>query len=67
MMKPKFRQLLERCIEVGIQGGFNKAMKHAEKDVDETTERLIREQIEHYIWLEIDENFDFEYPQDSDE
>lgn len=59
-MKPYCRRLLERCVGDGICGGFNKAMKYSEKGVDEQTEQQIKDQIEHYIWLEIDEAFNFD-------
>lgn len=55
-MRPKIRQLLEESIENGIWHGFEKAHKHTDHPADSQ----IIEEIEHYIWLYIDERFDFE-------
>ena len=55
-MKPRVRTLLEHCIEVGIQGGLRRAYKHS----DEPSEEAIAEDVEHYIWLMIDESFVFD-------
>ena len=55
-MRAKIRPILEECIELGIWQGYEKAHKHT----DEPNECDIFDQIEHYIWLFIDERFDLE-------
>ena len=48
--------VLEECIEMGINGGWNKAHKYTDKPNKE----YIKEQILHYIMLEICEKFKFD-------
>lgn len=55
-MKPKLIQLLEQCIETGIQRGWNSAFKHD----DVPPEDMVRERIREAIWLELYEWFDFD-------
>jgi len=55
-MRPKTRDILEECIEIGIEHGYNKAYKHT----DNPTEAQLSACIELAIWYEIDERFDFE-------
>ena len=55
-MKAKIRQILEECIASGVAYGYVNAHKHR----DDPPEDHIFECIEHGIWLEIDEHFDFE-------
>jgi len=55
-MRAKIRQILEECIETGIESGYLKAHKHN----DNPYAFHIYEQIENAIWLEIDQRFDFE-------
>ena len=55
-MRPKIRQILEDCIETGIEYGYIKAHNHCE-DPDTF---YIYEQIESAIWYEIDQRFEFE-------
>jgi len=55
-MRPKIREILEECIETGIESGYIRAHKHN----DNPYSFHIYEQIENAIWLEIDERFDFE-------
>lgn len=55
-MKARCRELLIRCIEDGIKRGYNKAHKHTSTP----SEDELIDQVEHYIWLEIDQFFDFE-------
>lgn len=57
-MKPNTRALLEHCIERGIEAGYNHAHKHTDKPSSEH----LRNQIEQYIWLEIDQFFVFDEP-----
>jgi len=55
-MRPKIREILEECIEQGINNGYHRAHKHDE----EPNHRRILDEIEDAIWLEIDQRFDFE-------
>ena len=56
MMKPKTYNLLERCIEDGVQMGWNRAHKHTE-----TPDPIwLREQIYQAIMFEIHEWFDIQ-------
>ena len=48
--------VLEECIEIGINGGWNKAHKHT----DDPSEEYIKDQILHYIMLEVCEKFKFD-------
>ena len=48
--------MLEECIETGINGGWNKAHKH----LDNPSEQYIKEQVLHYIMLQICEKFKFD-------
>lgn len=50
--------VLEDCILAGIDGGWNKAHKHT----DSPSEEEIKNQIAHYIMLEISEKFIFDEP-----
>lgn len=55
-MKPKFDALLERCIEDGINSGWQRAHKHTE-----TPDGVwIREQMYQAIMFEIHEWFEFD-------
>jgi len=55
-MRPKIREILEECIERGVEDGYLKAHKH-----DENPRAFhIYEQIESAIWYEIDQRFEFE-------
>ena len=55
MMVPKTYALLDRCVEEGIQYGWNRAHKHT----DTPDEIWIREQIHQAIMNEISDWFDF--------
>ncbi len=55
-LKANVYNVLERCIEDGIEGGWNKAHKHT----DTPSEEEIKQQIEHYIMLSICEMFKFD-------
>lgn len=55
-MKAKIRPILEECIHDGIWAGMERAHKHT----DEPMRSDIIDNIEYYIWLLIDERFDFE-------
>lgn len=48
-------RLLSECVERGIQGGWNRSHKHTDKP----SEDLIKEEIERYVMLQIDEYFRF--------
>ena len=48
--------VLEECIEMGINGGWNKAHKHT----DNPTEEQIKEELLRYIMLQICEKFEFD-------
>jgi phosphoglycolate phosphatase-like HAD superfamily hydrolase len=55
-MKAKIRHILEECIESGVAYGYVNAHKH----MDDPPEDHIFDRIEHAIWLEIDEHFEFD-------
>ena len=55
-LKPNVYTILQECIEIGINSGFNKAHKHT----DTPNEEHIKEQILHYIMLEISKKFKFD-------
>ena len=48
--------VLEECIEIGIDGGMNRAYKHT----DNPTEEQIKEELLRYIMLQICEEFKFD-------
>jgi len=56
VVRAKIREILEECIETGIESGYLRAHKHN----DNPYAFHIYEQIENAIWLEIDRRFDFE-------
>ena len=58
-MKPKLINLMEQCIETGIQRGWDRAFKHD----DAAPADVIRERIREAIWLELHEWFDFDGPE----
>jgi hypothetical protein len=55
-MKPKIREILDRCIAEGIEAGYHRAHKHT----DTPSDTAICADIERAIWLEIDTYFEFE-------
>jgi len=55
-MRPKIREILEECIELGIEQGI----KVAHKYVDDPPHDLMAGSIDNSIWFEIDQRFDFE-------
>ena len=55
-MRPKTRDILEECIENGIAFGYSRAHKHDDNPPD----HYIFTEIEHAIWVEIDQRFDFD-------
>lgn len=56
VVRAKIREILEECIEQGIDHGLNEAHKY----VDEPPINHVIEKIDNAIWFEIDERFDFE-------
>jgi len=55
-MRAKTREILEECIEIGIENGYAQAYKHT----DNPTETAMSACIELAIWYEIDQRFDFD-------
>lgn len=55
-LKVKTYTVLDKCVENGIDAGWNRAHKYSDKP----TEQQIKEQIAHYIMLEVDEHFHFD-------
>lgn len=55
-LKPNIYAILDECIQIGIEAGWNKAYKYSDKP----TEEEIKIQIQHYIMLEISEKFKFD-------
>jgi len=55
-MRPKIREILEECIELGIEHGI----KVAHKYVDDPPHDLLAGSIDNCIWFEIDQRFDFD-------
>lgn len=55
-MKPRTLLLLDRCIEDGIDLGWDRAHKHT----DQPTDLAIKEKIGAAIWEQIHDWFDFE-------
>lgn len=55
-LKVNVYSVLEDCIEIGIDGGFNKAHKHT----DNPTEQQLKEEIFRYVMLQISEKFVFD-------
>lgn len=49
-------KLLSECVNRGIGRGIDRSYKHT----DTPSEEYIKEQIEHYVMLEISEYFDFD-------
>ena len=58
-MRPKVRKILEDCIHQGICIGYTRSQKYTDNPSDEH----ILQKIEDAIWLELDENFEFDLPQ----
>ena len=55
-LKPNTYQILSDCVEHGINAGWTRAHKHT----DTPSEELIKQEIEHYIMLDVSENFKFD-------
>jgi hypothetical protein len=55
-MKPKFRVILEECVERGVARGYRRAFKHSDSPKEET----IFAAIEDCVMGEIYEYFDFD-------
>lgn len=55
-LKPNVYTILQECIEIGINSGFNKAHKHT----DNPTEEHLKEEVLRYIMLQISEKFIFD-------
>ena len=55
-MTPNSYKIVSDCVSDGIEQGWNKAHKHTETP----SEQILKDQIEHYILLNIGENFLFD-------
>lgn len=55
-MRPKVYQLLEMCVEYGVERGYNRAHKHN----DNPSEAAIKESIHNCVMGEICDWFDFD-------
>jgi hypothetical protein len=55
-MRAKIRQILEECIETGMENGWDSIHEHTETP----SPYQIFNAMEMYIWDEIDQRFDFE-------
>ena len=60
-MKPNAYKLLERCVEDGVELGYNRAMKHS--DNNQIDEYQLREEIFSAVLQEICEWFSFDAEQ----
>ena len=49
-MKPKLTLVLEDCIEVGIQAGWNRAYKHADNPEPDAVRQAIYTAIMNELW-----------------
>ncbi len=59
-MRARTRDILQDCIERGIEAGYNKACKHLHEG-EYPPQVAVADQIDHYIWLHIDECFQFDH------
>lgn len=48
--------VLDECVEIGIERGWNRAHKH----IDNPTEEQIKEEILRYVMLQVSEKFKFD-------
>lgn len=55
-LKVNVYKVLEDSVEIGIEGGWNRAFKHT----DTPPEHVIKEEILRYVMLQISENFIFD-------
>jgi hypothetical protein len=55
-MKPNIRAILERCINEGLDYGYNRAHKHT----NTPTRAVMLDEMEQAVWHEINEYFIFE-------
>lgn len=60
MMKPRTREIIERCLEEGIRHGYRRAHKHSENP----SEVVFIDDVFNCILLEIDTYFSFESEED---
>ena len=60
MMKPRTREIIERCLEEGVRHGYRRAHKH----VENPAELAFCDDVINCIWLELDTYFSFEYLED---
>lgn len=58
MMTPKTLSVLERCVEDGVELGYNRAHKHT----NTPPEDIIKQEIVNAVLTEIHEWFDFPEP-----
>lgn len=61
MLNPKTWIILERCVEEGMEAGWN----HAHEHYDSPTMEQIFQSIEQYILLNIDQYFEIHRPFDT--
>ena len=54
-MKPRTREIIERCLEEGVRHGYRRAYKH----VENPSEEGFIDNVLNCIWLEIDSYFSF--------
>ena len=61
-MKPKFRPVLEQCLENGIRRGYYRAHKHNENPTQESIfseiEDCIMSELYEWFTLPVDEDFE---------
>jgi len=55
-LKVNIYNVLEECIKIGIDGGINRSFKHT----DDPSHEYIKEQVLHYIMLQVCEKFKFD-------
>ncbi len=55
-MKPNYYQIIQECVERGVEAGYQRAFKHS----DSPDESVIKEEIERYVMLDICSYFNFE-------
>jgi hypothetical protein len=59
-MKPRTREIIERCLEEGVRHGYRRAHKH----VENPPELAFIDDVVNCIWLELDTYFSFATEED---